>query len=248
MFLSVVIPAYNEEVRIGATLEKLKGFVGSCGFSCEVIIVDDGSTDRTVSVIEEFSRSSGFALTVIRNKKNRGKGYSVRRGVFASAGDFILLSDADLSTPLEEAKAFFPYFEHGYDIVIGSRSLEGARLIVRQPWYREKMGKIFNLFVRAVAIRGLKDTQCGFKVFRRQAACSIFSLAKIDRFAFDVEALFLARQYGYRIQDIPVVWINSPHSKVHIVVDSFRMIVDTLRIIVYHGRPRRPAGAWMRAS
>jgi dolichyl-phosphate beta-glucosyltransferase len=234
MFLSIIIPAYNEEERISAVLQKAISFLNTKGYSFETIVVDDGSSDNTVGIVEGFSKAGGIPLLLLKNGINHGKGYAVRRGVLLSKGDYVLFSDADLSTPIEEMEKFLPFLRNGYDIVIGSRALKDSRLVVRQPWYRERMGKIFNLLVQILIMQGIKDTQCGFKIFKSEVAKKIFSFARINRFAFDVEALFIAKKFGYRIQDVPVVWINSPNSRVHILKDSFRMIADLFRIIVYN--------------
>jgi len=168
---------------------------------------------------------------VIDRKFNRGKGYSVRQGMLAGRGRFLLFSDADLSTPIEELEQLLPPLESGeVQVTIGSRALKDSRVEVHQPWWRETMGKGFNLFVRAIALGGLRDTQCGFKCFTREAVRAVFSVARIDGFGFDVEALYLARKFGFGVREIPVRWINSPESKVHPLSDSSRMLADLLRI------------------
>lgn len=228
-FLSIVIPAFNEEPRIIPTLKKIRAYLREKSYHCQVIVVDDGSIDNTHSVVLKFSMEfSGF--TLLKNEKNMGKGYSVKRGIMAAQGEYILFSDADLSTPIQEIEKFFPYFEQGFDVVIGSRALKDSRIKLRQPWWREGMGKIFNLFVQAIVFGGIKDTQCGFKCFKREAAHHLFSLAKIKGFSFDVEVLFLAKRFGYKIKEVPVVWINSAASKVHPLLDSVMMFLELLKI------------------
>ena len=234
MFLSVVIPAHNEEKRMLVTLEKISAFLKAKGYSHEIIVVDDGSTDNTVNVVEAFSKKNNEPIQILKSSFNYGKGHAVRKGVLASSGDYILFSDADLSTPIEEIEKFLPLFQEGYDVVIGSRALRDSQLLIRKPWYRENMGRIFNLFVRMFVMKGIKDTQCGFKVFKNEVAKKIFEKLNIEHFAFDVEALFIARRLGYKIRDVPVVWIDSLYSRVHIIRDSLRMINDLFRIFIYN--------------
>jgi len=228
--LTVVIPAYNEEKRIGSTLERIIGYLEERSFSWEIVVVNDGSKDQTTRIAREILSGCERHM-VIDRKFNRGKGYSVRQGMLAGHGRFQLFSDADLSTPIEELERLLPPLESGeVQVSIGSRALQDSRVEVHQPWWRESMGRGFNLFVRLIAMGGLKDTQCGFKCFTREAARAIFSVARIDGFGFDVEALYLARKFGYGIAEIPVRWVNSPDSKVHPLADSSKMLADLLRI------------------
>jgi dolichyl-phosphate beta-glucosyltransferase len=187
------------------------------------VVVDDGSRDRTAE------RAEAAGATVLRNEANRGKGYAVRRGMLAARGARRLMTDADLSTPIEELERLGARIDEGYDVVIGSRALPGARIEVRQPWYRENMGRLFNLFVRALAVPGVTDTQCGFKLFTAAAARDVFAAARLDGFSFDVEALFLARRKGYRIAEVPVVWRNDAASRVSLL-RGFLAFPDLLRI------------------
>jgi len=225
----VVVPAYNEEARLVPTLERLRGYFSGRDYSVEVIVVSDGSTDATAAAAQAW-RPPGFPLTVVDRKLNRGKGYTVREGAAAASGEFVLFSDADLSTPIEEVEKFFPFLEEGYDVVIGSRNLSGSDLVVRQPFYRRVMGRVFNGLVRAVAVGGIADTQCGFKCFTRAAMSSIAPRCRIDGFSFDVEMLYLARRLGYRIREVPVKWLNAEGSTVSPVRDSLRMFRDVLRV------------------
>ena len=227
--LSIIIPAYNEEARIGPTLERIGEYMLSSGMDYEIIVVDDGSTDDTRSVVSEAARRIS-GLRLVENRVNRGKGFSVKNGFLNSSGRLMLFSDADLSTPVEELEKFLPEMERGADIVIGSRSLRESNIIKRQPIYRVLMGKTFNKLVRLLTVGGLVDTQCGFKLFKRDTCEPIFKAQKVERFAFDVELLFLARKKGLTICELPVKWINSPQSKVHPVMDSLRMALDLLRI------------------
>lgn len=229
ILLSIVIPAFNEEERILTTLRKIKAYLKEKTYPCQIIVVDDGSRDKTPSLVLGLSKEFKN-LTLLKNERNTGKGYSVKRGVMAAQGEYILFSDADLSAPIQEIEKFFPYFEQGFDVVIGSRALKDSDIKLRQPWWREGMGKTFNLFVQAIVFGGIKDTQCGFKCFKREVAHHLFSLARIEGFSFDVEVLFLAKKFGYNIKEVPVVWINSAASKVHPLLDSARMFLELLKI------------------
>lgn len=236
-YLSVVIPAYNEAKRIERTLKLVIAYLTRRGLSHEILVVDDGSTDETVAVVSKIAETHP-PLRILRNNPNRGKGYSVKTGILHSRGEFVLFSDADLSTPIEEIEKLLHWLGEDYAVVIGSRSLSGSDIRLRQPWYRETMGKVFNLFVRLVAISGIKDTQCGFKCFQREAARDIFSRLRCDRFGFDVEALWVARRLGYGIKEVPVVWYNNEQSRVNPVTDASRMLLDLfqLRINDWRGR------------
>ncbi len=227
--LSVVVPAYNEEQRIGATLARILAYLRDEGARFEVLVVDDGSRDRTREVVSRLAASEPH-LRLIALGKNRGKGMAVRRGVLEATGDRVLFSDADLSAPIEEIEKLAARIENGSAVAIGSRSVRGARIDVHQPWYRELMGKTFNLFVRVLAIRGFVDTQCGFKCFTADAARAIFSRTRIDRFAFDVEALVVARRLGFEVAEVPIRWSNEPNSRVGVLRDSVRMLLDLARI------------------
>ncbi len=231
MKLSVVIPAYNEELRILAALRSAAGYLGA-RHDYEIIVVDDGSIDRTARVCEDFFKKNKRGR-VIKNKKNSGKGASVRRGILAAEGDLILFSDADMSTPVEEIEKLMGALDEGADIAIGSRSLKQSDVRVHQPFLREKMGKCFNLIVRTAVLGGIMDTQCGFKLFKRGCAQDIFRMSRLDKFAFDVEALFIGRMLGYKIKEVPVVWVNSPASRVNVLTDPLRMLADVLRIRVF---------------
>ncbi len=222
--ISIIIPAYNEESRIPSTLQEIESYF-SGRVSCEIIVVDDGSTDRTYDVCREFFDKAGHGK-VLRNSHNRGKGYSVRRGMLEAKGKMRLFSDADMSTPIGEIEKLIAAIGEGYEVAIGSRSLSGSDIKLHQPFYRESMGKIFNLFVRLVTVGGIIDTQCGFKLFTEKASRDIFRRQHIESFSFDVEILFIARKLGYRIKEIPIAWINSPASKVNPITDSAKMLRD----------------------
>ena len=227
--LSIVIPAYNEEDRIISSLDQIAGYLSRRGFPAEVIVVSDGSRDRTGDVVrEKMAKVPGLSLVEL--DRNRGKGYCVRVGVEQAGGRYVLFSDADLSTPVEEYDKFLPLLQDGVPVVIGSRGLPDSRIELHQSWYREGMGKAFNLLVRSLTVSGIRDTQCGFKAFRREAVRDLVSRQRIERFSFDVELLFLARKRGLKIAEVPVRWINSPRSRVRIVRDSLRMAFDLFRI------------------
>lgn len=229
VYLSIVIPAYNEENRIGSTLRRILNYLNDQSYAAEVLVVVDGSQDRTIEVVREFADGSPN-IVVLDNESNRGKGFAVRRGMLESRGQYVLFSDADLSTPIEEVERLLVYLERGYDVAIASRAHHDADIRVRQPWWRQLMGKIFNRFVQALILPAIRDSQCGFKCFPREVAQKVFSRQRIDRFGFDVEVLWISRKLGYRIAEVPVTWINDPLSKVHPVRDSFWMLVDLFRI------------------
>ncbi len=234
--LSIVLPAYNEEKRLGDSLPRIVEYVSARDWNCEILVVDDGSTDRTSAVAE--SRLDGATHTILRNDPNRGKGFSVRRGVRAARGRYVLFSDTDLSTPIEEVEKLIAALDAGADVAIGSRALRESRIEKHQPWRREILGKLFNRFLQFLVLRGLHDTQCGFKCFRREVIEPVFSRQTIDGWAFDVEVLFIARRLGYRIAEIPVRWINSDVTKVNPLADGLRMVLDALRVRRMHGNLR----------
>lgn len=228
-FLSLIIPAYNEEKRLLPTLERVCEYLSTKDFPYEIVVVDDGSTDNTLQITKSIANNNNH-INVLSNERNSGKGYSVRRGMLSARGEYVFFTDADLSTPIEEIEKCLPYLVNGYDVVIGSRSMPGADIIVHQPWYREKMGKIFNFMVNVVLLRGIVDTQCGFKGFKRDVAKKVFSRCRIDGFSFDVEALYLSRKFDYKIKELPIRWENSTLSKVSPVKHSIQMFKDLLGI------------------
>jgi dolichyl-phosphate beta-glucosyltransferase len=230
--LSIIIPTYNEERRLGPTLDETIAFFAGRGLSHEVLVVDDGSTDGTIGVVRDHSEHGGI-LRLIPLPANRGKGAAVRSGMLASRGSMVLFTDADLSTPLAELGKLAAAIAAGADIAIASRAKRGAQLKKRQPLYRVLMGKTFNKMVQVAATPGIVDTQCGFKLFRGDLARRLFTVSRIDGFGFDVEILFLARRSGARIEEIPVVWINHPYSTVHPVRDSLLTFLDLVRIRIH---------------
>jgi dolichyl-phosphate beta-glucosyltransferase len=213
MKLSIVVPAYNEAQRILPSLEHAFAYLEARALSCEVLIVDDGSTDDTAALVRQRFGDRP-QLRLLSYGGNRGKGYAVRFGGAQACGDIVLFSDADFSTPIEEFDKMLPLLEQGYDMVIGSRALKGAEIRERQPFYREGAGKLFNLLVRLLVAPEFHDTQCGFKCYRREPMLPVLERQRIDGFAFDVEMIALARAAGLRIAEVPVVWVNSPTSKV----------------------------------
>lgn len=225
--VSIVVPAYNESARIGPTLARIAEYFEEIRVSCEIVVVDDGSNDETAAV----ARARGARIVALES--NRGKGAAVRAGVLASRGAAILFTDADLSTPIEQFRSFREKLAEGYDVVIGSRAIAGSKLEVRQPWYRETMGKCFNWILRKVLPLELRDSQCGFKLFRAAPARRLFAAARIDGFAFDAEILFLAARFGYRVAEIPVPWFNSLPSRVDPLGHSVEMLRDLLRIRIF---------------
>jgi dolichyl-phosphate beta-glucosyltransferase len=230
--LSVVIPAYNESARIGSTLERVGEFLRSHFPASEVIVVDDGSTDVTAGVVEGFSakHSPPPDVRLLKNARNLGKGASVKRGMLSARGKYILFSDADLSTPIEELPKLVDDLETGFHIAIASRALPGSIIERRQHPVRQTMGKLFNLLVQTLLFRGIPDTQCGFKAFVGEVAHELVRSQKLSGFAFDVELLMLARKKGYRIAQVPVRWRNSPSSRVRLFGDSARMFLGVLRL------------------
>jgi glycosyltransferase involved in cell wall biosynthesis len=237
--ISIIIPAYNEEKRLPATLNCVLEYLGRRTWSfIEVLVVDDGSTDGTAAVAEEFHHAHPL-VHVLRNQGNRGKGYSVRHGMRQAKGDWILFTDADLSTPIEELdKLISSAAVKKTAVVIGSRALDRTLIEIHQTPFRETAGRLFNLFVRAVTGLPLWDTQCGFKLFEHRAAQEIFRRQRLDRFAFDVEVLFIAQKLGFTIVETPVRWSHSEGTKVSMFKDSLNMLLDLARVRWYALRGR----------
>lgn len=230
-YLSLVVPAYREARRLPRTLEQLTAFVKACAFRCEVLVVVEPSADGTLDLArQKTTEQENFQ--VIENEVQRGKGYAVRTGMLRATGEHIFYMDADLSVPLRVVHAFLEFFEKHpeIDVLAGNRQHVESRITRRQSLLREAMGQVFNKVLQRLSLVSIPDTQCGFKAFRRDAARAIFSRQRIDGFAFDVEVLMLAQRLGYRVADLPVEWINSPESHVHIVRDSVQMLRDTLQV------------------
>ena len=239
--LSIVIPAFNEELRLPATLESIAAYLKDSRRNVEVLVVDDGSKDRTAAVAESF-RSKIPALRVIPNGVNRGKGYSVRHGVQEARGRMVLFTDADLSAPIEEADKLVDALQH-FDVAIGSRAVNRSLITVHESPFREFAGIIFNKIVRLILWLPFVDTQCGFKAFVRERCQIIFEQQTIERFGFDPELLYLARHHGLRAVEIPVRWGHSPATKVNMLRDSLQMFFDVF-VIRWNGlRGRYPRKA-----
>jgi len=236
--ISIVIAAYNEENRIGESLLKIKAYLDGQDADYEIIVVDDGSTDNTRQVAADY-KSKITNLKIIGYPVNKGKGYALRQGVFASKGDAVLLTDADLSTPIDELARLFPLIsDQQYDVVIGSRALEPNKILKKQPWWRQGMGKTFNRIVKLLVLDDFNDTQCGFKLFSGKVARSLFKYARVNRFAYDVEILAMAKMKGFRISEVSVRWINSPESKVNPIFDSLQMFFDLVKIRLRMGKEK----------
>ncbi len=227
--LTVVIPAYNEERRLAGTLSRVAAYGEKEGLSSEIVVVDDGASDATARLGLEFLR--GRRGRVLRNPENRGKGCSVRRGVLEAAGRWVLLTDADLSAPIEQhALLADAVREHDLDMAIGSRALSSSRVEVRQNLVRQTMGKTFNRLIRGMTGLPYRDTQCGFKLMDRERVRPLFEKMVVDRFAFDVELLYLCMRFRLKVREVPVVWRNSPESKVSLVGDPVNMLFDVARV------------------
>jgi len=226
--LSIVIPAFNEEERIERTLSSIRDYLKNKLISWEVIVVDDGSKDRTKEIVSRFV--SDKRISLIENQENKGKGYSVKRGILSAKGEFILFSDADLSTPIKEVDKLFLYLRRGYDIAIGSRRLVESRIVVPQSWIRRAMGKIFSSIIRFFILPRIKDTQCGFKLFKGAVAKRLFAASRVRGFTFDIEILCMAKKLNLRVQEVPIEWHDSPKSKVNPIVDTFKMLIDIYKI------------------
>jgi dolichyl-phosphate beta-glucosyltransferase len=235
-YLSVIIPAYREASRILNCLQRVTEYLDGQHEPWECIVVDDGSPDETASIVEAYIREHpGFRIHLLR-KPHRGKGAAVRAGVLDACGEFILFSDADLSTPIEEVEKFLPLLEAGHDIAIGSREASGARRY-NEPHHRHIVGRTFNLVVRTLAVGDYQDTQCGFKAYRRAAAKKLFRSQRLERFSFDVEILFLARKAGLRVAVVPVRWYYADFSNMHVLRDGLLMFLDvvTIRLNEFRG-------------
>lgn len=227
MYLSVIFPAYNESTRIVPTLESAFRYFMQKSFSFEIIVVDDGSDDGTAALCRQhFAQNQ---LKVLRLKRNSGKGFAVKKGIEAAAGDFVLFADADNSTPIEEFDKFLPRLAPGV-VLIGSRFLQPETIERPQPWYRIAISRVANAMIRALLIKKVRDTQCGFKVFHRSVASLFVALQHVHRFGFDLEYLTIALQNGIAIEEIPVRWINSPVSRIRPVIDTLGTFRDFIKI------------------
>lgn len=224
---SIVLPAYNESERIGASLDKILAYAEARGRPTEVIVVNDGSTDATAQVVRDYAAKHP-ALRLVENGGNRGKGYSVRNGMLHATGDIVLFSDADLSSPVTEADKLFAAIEGGVDVAIGSRWLQTDLQKKRQPLHRQILGRLFNLALRMVLGLNFKDTQCGFKAFTRESSQALFQLQQVERWGFDPELLYLARKLGFTIKEVPVEWSHRSGTRINPLRDGIRMLGEIL--------------------
>ncbi len=227
VFLSIIIPAYNEERRLPVTLAQAYDFLQQQPYRGEVLVVENGSQDRTFEIAQEFAREhQGFCVL---SEASRGKGSAVKRGMLAASGEYRFMCDADFSMPIAEINRFLPPALTGFDVAIASREAPGA-VRYQEPPYRHRVGRVFNGLIRLLALPGLHDTQCGFKCFRAPVALDLFGRQTLSGWSFDVELLFIAHLLGYRIVELPIPWYFNPDSKVSVVRDSLRMAVDLVRI------------------
>jgi dolichyl-phosphate beta-glucosyltransferase len=233
--LSVVIPVLNEERAIAEALRRVAAYLSLKNYRWEILVSNDGSTDRTRRIVEAFAQSRpSCPVRLLNSTPNHGKGFAARQGVQASAGRFILLTDADLSSPIKEVDKLMAALERGADVAIGSRALRAKGCDVRQSPKRWLAGRVFNALVRLAVLPGIRDSQCGFKLFTDEAAKKLFSVQKLDGFSFDVEVLYLARRLGLRIAEVPVMWSEGRDSKVRLLRDSAQMARDLFRIKRLH--------------
>lgn len=219
--LSIIIPAHNEEQRLPPSLEQIDTFLESQPFDAEVLIVENGSSDRTLEVAESFHETHPYVRVV--QVHTRGKGLAVQAGMLAARGEYRFICDADLSMRIEDLVYFLPPESDGYDIIIASREGKGAKR-VDEPEYRHFMGRVNNWIIKLFAVRGFEDTQCGFKMFRREAAEDLFSVQQMSGIGFDVEIIFIAKKRGYRIREVPITWYFDPDSRIRLFRDSLNML------------------------
>ncbi len=229
-YLSLIFPAYNEEFRISKSLETAFEYLSTQSYTFEVIVVDDGSKDKTVEVVSRLS----YDIKIIKQPRNLGKGAAVRRGMLEASGTYRVFTDSDLSTPIYELEKLLNILQNSTDVCIGSRGIDNSLIKEHQPFYREFMGRFFNQIVQFYLLKGIKDTQCGFKGFKEKAAIDIFSKATLDGFSFDVEILFLARKLGYKIEEVAVEWFNDDRTTVDPIKDSIRMFFELIKIKRLH--------------
>jgi dolichyl-phosphate beta-glucosyltransferase len=240
---SIIIPAYNETARIERALSSVSDCIRKRGWGAEVLVVDDGSTDDTAALVESWAKEHP-EVRLIRNGENRGKGYSVRHGMLRAAGEIVMFTDADLSSPIEEAERLFAAIAAGADVAIGSRWLIGKRIVHKQPLYRRFFGRCFNALTRTIMRLPFADTQCGFKAFRRDAAQLVFGLQRIERWGFDPEILFIGIKRGLHITEVPVTWGHDERSRISYLRDGMQMLIELVyvRWNALTGRYRQPVG------
>jgi len=228
MNLSIVIPAYNEEGRMAKAVEALNAFLPGLEAEPEIVFVDDGSTDRTAEMLS--AGPARFAFDLLSYRPNRGKGYALKQGILKASGEYVLFLDVDMSTPLAELAKFREAMRRRVPVIIGSRRAAGSRVLKSQSLLRQKLGEGFSFLSKVLLVPGITDFTCGFKVFRRDAAQRIFKAQRIERWGYDTEVLFLARRFGYAIEEIPVSWENDERTKVRLLKDVARSLGDLVRI------------------
>lgn len=239
MDLSIVLPAYDEASFIGEALRRITAFLSHKDYESEILVSDDGSRDGTASAVKAFqAANTAHAVRLLNTPKNSGKGAAVRRAVLAAEGRYILVTDVDLSAPIKEVDKLIRALEEGYDVAIGSRAVREAGCDVQQSLKRRFAGRVFNVLVKMIVLRGIHDTQCGFKCFRREAARFLFEKQKVDGFSFDVEILLLARLHGFKIKEVPVMWKQALSSRIRLFRDSVGMVRELFRIRQMHGFAR----------
>ena len=226
---SIVIPAYNESPRITATLDKILAYLAAQRWQAEVVVVNDGSRDTTAEIVGRYAAAHP-SVRLVENPGNRGKGYSVRNGMLHARGEFRLYSDADVSSPIQEARKLFDAIASGADVAVGSRWLRSELQTERQPFYRQLFGRVFNLFLRMVLGLSFKDTQCGFKAFNRASAEAVFPRQRIERWGFDPEILLLAKRFGFKAVEVPVEWAHDERTKISYFRDGMRMVREVLQV------------------
>ncbi len=251
--LSIVIPVYNEEKRLGPALEKLINYLGKQIYRVEIILVDDGSIDRGIEIASKTLKEKGQVFRVVSYGKNRGKGFALKQGMMASRGEYVLFTDADLSTPIEELDQMWDWFEKGFEIVQGSRKMPGAAVELHQPFLRENMGKVFTFLSNLIANVQVTDVTCGFKCYRGPVARHIYGLQRIFDWSFDTEIIHIARKQGYKLKEVPVHWRDEEGTKVHLVRDAIRSFEGLIKIRInswrgfYSSNPQT-APSWVEGS
>ncbi|MEW6103858.1 MAG: dolichyl-phosphate beta-glucosyltransferase [bacterium] len=229
IYLSVVIPVYNEGDKIEKTLDTIIKYLDGKKYTYEIIVVDDGSLDKTPGIIEEISKGNS-KIKLLKNELNQGKGYSLKRGILATRGKYVLFTDCDLSTPFEEIDKILAFLEKDYDIAIGSRKLKDSFIEVHQPWWREFMGSVFYFFAHLLIIKEVSDFNCGFKGYRGNVAHHLYGKGRLKRWGFDVEIIFLTKKFKYKMKEVPVRWINAKTTKVNLLLDSIRSFTELIQI------------------
>ena len=225
----MVVPAYNEQDRIGPTLERINEYLSEQDYTWSVVVVSDGSTDKTNQIVSDFCTGHP-KFSLIESVPNRGKGFVVRKGMLETKSKWLLFSDADLAAPIEEVEKLIKTVGPDVPIAIGSRPLKESNLEIRQPWYREAAGRAFNLMVQLFAVRGIKDTQCGFKLFRNDVAKAVFVRSKLTGYGFDFESLMIARDLGFQIAEVPIRWSHQEGSKVNMLKDGAKMLTELVKL------------------